>query len=210
MKKFFKSLSLICLALLIACPLMLAGCSKNFTINVSVEGEGMALLENVNSESVVGKNVVEKGEKFEIYIKPKTGYKIEKILIDGEEYKGYAASEHYYSFENVEDDHDIKIVFAADDVEVKLMCKSGTSYALYDTVSIKFGSFIDLDNYGGEGNKLWYKLIAGNREYAYNGQSEPDAEIADNHQSNMLVVRNVAGLTLYTDKTASELEDLLS
>ena len=68
MKKLFKSLSVICLALVLLCPLALVGCSKNYTINIQIvenEDGGAVYLKNVNSISAVGNNTVKEGEKFE-------------------------------------------------------------------------------------------------------------------------------------------------
>ena len=114
MKKFIKSLSLICLAILMVCPLMLAGCSKNFTVKVEMVGGGTSQILSHATEgvNVVGKNTVKEGSKFEIAIKPAEGYIISEIYIDNEEYtETYVNTGCEIYLDDIKADHTIKVVF---------------------------------------------------------------------------------------------------
>lgn len=151
MKKFIKSLSLICLAILMVCPLMLAGCSKNYTVTVEKVGGGTSQILSHATEgvNVVGNNTVEKGDKFEIAIKPENGYVIGEIYIDNEEYtETFTPTYHELYIDDIKADHKIKVVFEAIDRFVTFQCLEDGNTGVYVTYNqtITQGATVILDN----------------------------------------------------------------
>lgn len=215
MKKFFKSLSIICLALVLLCPLALVGCDKNYTINIEVaqgaEG-GFVYLKDVEGISVVGNTTVKSGEKFEYYVSPKNGYKISKVVVDGKEQTGFRDSGAYFYLEDIEKDHKIKVYFEAKKYEVNFYClTAGGVYELFNTVEVSYGSSIDLNqaSYGGA-IALWYKKINNQDVYLYNNSTDinaPKENITPGNlegiESNILFVHGEQNV--YCNKTAAEL-----
>lgn len=87
--KYILSAFVIMMAALVP-ALMLVGCKKHYTVTVTI-GEGVghgnvykvdALKERV---SLLGKNDLEEGSKFDYSVTPFTGYKIKYIKVDGTE-----------------------------------------------------------------------------------------------------------------------------
>ena len=214
MKKFMKSLSLICLAVLMLCPLMLAGCARNYTIDISIAGgKGFVLEKGYEAKNVVGSNVVKDGEKFEYFIKPNTGYQIAKIVIDGEEWtEDYTRDETgtYLSFEEVDKNHTVVVTFEAIDRQVTLYCMgAGGMYEVYNrtfttsagvsvvngVITVKHDSTLDLATnfaYGTGLGQVEWKLLK-------NGSSSAAA-------AEILISAN---RNLCTDLTATELDAIL-
>lgn len=130
MKKFIKSISMFCLALVMLVPAFaLAGCSKKYTITVSVEsGEGVVLKQSIidtDGKNYVGKNTVEEGEKFEYFVRPSTFYEIDKVVVNGEEIEVTDRAGFYPVIESVEKNYTIKVYFKIKKVTVKFACESG-------------------------------------------------------------------------------------
>lgn len=219
MKKYFKGLALACLAIIMFCPLIFAGCSKNYTIKISIaSGEGQVYKKDVNGISVLGNNTVKKGEKFEFFIEPASGYIISKIVIDGEEYdKSFTQDGCYLSFEDVDRNHNVEITFAFEEWTLNFMCLDDTTgtQVLYKQVSVTINSAVNLNNaeYGGENNKLWYTIDTTQGAetrvvYLCNGKSDPDQEADAGYEVNMLFVR-MNNLEVYSTLTKTQLDELL-
>ena len=143
MKKVLKSLSLICLAVLMVCPLMLAGCAKNYTISVQMTGHGQINQVTdgiVSATNVVGANKVKEGAWFEVAITPDTGYTIAEVLIDGEKFtETYEKTGFRYAFEDVSKNHTIAVTFEAIDRHVRFECldEGSSVYVLYNQTLTK-------------------------------------------------------------------------
>ena len=209
---------MICLVLIMLCPLALVGCDKNYTITISVEGggSGAVLLKNVENISVVGKNAVKEGEKFEYVIKPANGYEIGEIKIDGVIQTGYDKNDTGFAFEDIKDDHTVVVKFVAKRYEVSFYCLTeigGTEYEVYKTpLTIAYGQELNLNEseFGGE-IALWYERDekTSKRTYCYNGSSVSTDDIKEEYQSksNILYIRK--DKKLFCDKTALELESML-
>jgi len=211
MKKLFKSLSVICLALVLLCPLALVGCDRNYTVKIEIvqnEKGGFVYLKDVNGIPVTGENAVTEGEKFEYYVVPKTGYRISKVVIDGVEQTGYDDSGAYFFIEKVKKNCNVKVYFEAKKYTVTLNCKAeGGVFVAYKTVDVSYGSSLNLneDIYGGEANKLWYVIDNNKNTYLYNGLEDVSKDIPEGFEdSNLLFV--YGNINVYCDKTASELE----
>jgi len=217
MKKFFKSLTMICFALLLVLPLALVGCGRNYTIDIKIkEGEGFVYLKAVNGDPIIGKNAVDKGDKFEYFIKPNNGYEISKIEIDGEEYdKSYQKTGAYLFFDNVKANHVVEVSFVITQRTVEFYCWSDTlgDYELYNSIDVNYGSIVDLnqDSYGGEDNVLWFveDTTSGSvtYKYLYNGSDDPTDSVPANFESNKIYVR--ANWKVFTTKTSAELDSIL-
>lgn len=205
MKKFIKSFSMLCLALLIAVPVFaFAGCSKKFTISISIEsGSGnvykQAVLDaNGKMVNLVGDNAVEGGSKFEYKIAPAHGYEIEKVVVDGKEetltLEDKTESVALY-FDKVDKNHNVKVYFKKTTFVVNLKCADGETFK---TVNKLFGESIDLNEnqYGGQDNDFWYVLVEGTKTYV-------KTEVEN-------IVYVGSELTIYTDKTRAELEAIIA
>ena len=162
MKKIFKSVGMICLALIMLCPLALVGCDKNYKINIEItEGSGFVYKKNIEGASVSGRNTVDKGDKFEYFVTPDTGYEIDKVIVDGKPQTGFEKTGAYFCFENVKANHSVKISFITARHNVEFYCVgAGGAYELYKEVPVNHEANLDLNHvtYGGEANTLWYKI----------------------------------------------------
>lgn len=164
MKKFIKSLSFLCLALVMVVPMFaLAGCSKKWTVKVSIEsGQGVVMKKvkvDSDAESYVGKNTVEEGSKFEYLVSPATGYEIDKILVNDEEIEILNKEGFYPVIESVEKNYTIKVYFKVKKVQVIFACNNGSD--IIKTATLDYGTTINLNDakFGGENNDLWFVLI---------------------------------------------------
>jgi len=213
MKKFLKSLSVICLALVILCPLALVGCDRKYTIDIEVvQGQegGLVCLKDVPGISVARENVVAEGEKFEYYVVPSPGYKIAKILIDGKAKEiADPTTGIYLSFDEVKKNHKVKVYFAEADCTISFMCvAAGGGFELFKTVSAAKNSSIDLNQstYGGA-KALWYYKDGSQNIYFFNGLTTVTDTVPEGYEdSNILFVRGNA--EVYCNKTAAELIDM--
>lgn len=215
MKKVIKSLSIICLALLMICPLALVGCSKIYIITIEASAGGNVYKKDYEGITVKGSNEVEKGEKFEYYVKANTGYEIESITIDGSLYtESYDKNQTYLSFENVDKDHSVTIVFKALPRTIILMCKndSNSNYIQFgDPLTLNKGETIDFNNYGGVGNKNWYKKIGNNNYYLYNDSTSASDDVPAGYVSNVISYSpGVGNIVVYTDLTETEVRALFN
>ena len=216
MKKFFKSLTAICLMAVLLLPaLLLAGCTKNYTIKISIaEGEnyGQILANQQEGISVIGNNVVEGGSKFEYYIKANNGYEISEIVIDGEVQELSNKQEVYKFFDDIKTNHTVAVKFAKVKYEVTLMCRTedGTDYEEFEKILIEKDSALNLNSakYGGEANKNWFYKFGNKNYYIYNDSQDVNAEVPAPYESNMFYVRS--NRTIYTDKKASELPQIIA
>ena len=213
MKKVLKSLSLICLAILMVCPL-LVGCSKNLTINVSVEGVGggVYLFSNSQSENtgknIVGDNVVKEGNDFEYRVSPSHGYRIAKVEVDGMEVTLTDSEKKQgkvLALGNVKKDHNIKVSFELGEWEVKFKCIDG-EFAIRN-VTHNSALNVGTSEFGGENNELWYVINSGQRVYLINGQDDPSEGLATDWNKNQIVING--DRDIYCDLTLAELNALI-
>ncbi len=203
MKRFVKGILSACLVLMVVVlPLVFAGCSKNYTINIVIDGVGTVIKKGQDNISVVGKNAVKGEENFEFRIEPGEGKEIVKVEIDGEEYtESYSPEGFYYSFKEVKKNHTVKITFATKRFDVTFMClDANNNFVEYEALktSVTYKGTINLNEakYGGQDNELWF---------VKSGNNEVSIKSANN---NVFVVR--AKATLYCRKTAAELDALLA
>ncbi len=212
MKKIFKSISIICLMLIMLCPLALVGCDKHYTIDIDVvEGKGFVYLKDVEGISVVGDNAVDAGEKFEYYIVPRAGYRISKIVVDGKEQTNYSDTGAYLNFEDVKEDHNVDVYFIKTNLVVTFYCVSASgSFEVFKYVEVNDGGYVNLnETTNGGGVALWYRKDGTQNIYIYNhstdiNASKDDIDVNSGLESNILYVRNVDA-EIYCDKTADEL-----
>ncbi len=213
MKKFFKSLMSLTLALVLIIPvLLLAGCTKKYTVEVGIaEGDGFVYLYQHEGQSVLGKNVVSEGEKFEFLIKPKNdGWEIESIIEDGVLVtEDYSKEGTYRSFVDIKKNHTVEVKFKKIEFTITLMCvdeDDASAFVVFDTVTVKYDEELDLNQtqYGGMNNKNWWYTNSNNQKiYLYNNQTDIDVEPAQGYASNILVVKKTR--TLYSNKTAAQI-----
>lgn len=198
-KKFLIALSLI---LVVLCPLVFAGCSKNYTVNVVIkEGNGHAYLVRTESENAVGKNIVKKGDRFEIRVEPDEGQVISKIVINGEEVE----VENYPHIDAVKKDSTIEIYFATAQYNVTFWCrKAGGTYEEYESLRTKvtYKTILDLNDakYGGA-KDIWFTLDA-------ETNAEEHLYKAGDANSNKIKIRK--DLKLYCDLTKDQLDEALA
>ncbi|MBQ7466939.1 MAG: hypothetical protein IJS74_02575 [Clostridia bacterium] len=217
MKKLFKSILSLTIAFVLVLPLLvLAGCSKKYTITVAVKaGEGQVLLQQQSMEagsstSVVGKNSVAEGEKFEFLVSANAGYKIKSIKEDGVLVEAdYSKTKIYRSFVDVKANHKVEVEFEKYDYTVTIMCKNeaGTDYVQYgDILYVKSGDIVDFNAniYGGANNTNWFVYKPGSvKEYLFNGKSDVGAAADAGYEANIFAVRK--NWTVYTDLKAAEI-----
>lgn len=201
MKKFIKSLTMLCFALVLCVPMfMLAGCTKNYTITISVEaGKGSVYKakEDNGQENLLGKNTVKGGEKFEYYVVPATGYEIEKVVVDGEEVEITNDSGTYFYIEEVDKNHIIQAYFREKNYTITFQCSDGNEFFLQK--NCKFNSTIDLNakEFGGNDNDFWYVI-----------NSKNERETIRTKYNNKIYVSGA--LTIKTSKTKAELDAIIA
>lgn len=205
MKKFIKSLSIFCLMIAVCLPVLcLAGCSKNYTISISiVSGKGSVLQTQSESKSVVGKNTVKGDTKFEYLVKPAKHYEIDKIVVDGEEIEVTDKSGVYLYFDKVDADHSVDVTFKEQSYAVSLLCKKSgeEGFEVFKTLILAYGTNLNLgvNEYGGENNNLWYimKTVDGVLSPVYTTET-----------GNVVYVNG--SMQIFTNKTRAELEEIIS
>lgn len=201
MKKFIKSLTMLCFALVLCVPMfMLAGCTKNYTITISVEaGKGFVYKakEDNGQENLLGKNTVRGGEKFEYFVSPATGYEIDKIVVNGEEIEVTDTLKIYPYIEKVDKNYIIEVYFKEKIYTVTFQCSDGNE--LFLQKNYKFNSIIDFNakEFGGNNNDFWYVIDSENHNIS----------IKESHNNRLTVGRD---LTIRTSKTKAELEAIIA
>jgi len=215
MKKFIKTISTICLVLLMAVPMMLlAGCSKNYTIEIIVDGGNGGVFKHKTEVSVIGKNTVEGDEKFEYSISPYTGNEIESIFIDGVKQEVTSPSGMWLYFDNITENHTVVVKFKPIECTVLFMCRNDadTDYIEFKRISVNYNANIHnyIEQYGGANNKLWYTLSGEDKIYTYNGSKNLNDPLPSDSVANTFYIGSVGTTTLYTDMTKTQLEALIS
>lgn len=207
MKKFLKSISVICLMLVMALPItLLAGCTKNYTINVSIASGseyGQVLANQEEGRSILGKNTVEEGTKFEYLVKAKENCEIESIVVDGKAIEITNKVAMYPVFEEVTGSHTVVVKFKRATVVVNLFAKNDEDQTvLWKTIQVEYQSTLDFNaaEFGVPNNKDWKK---GDGTYLYNNSKDANAEIPSGYKSNKVTIRGE--MSFYTDKKVSEL-----
>ena len=158
MKKFKSFLTAIVL-LFVACatPMILAGCAKTYTVDVSIVGgnnNGGWVYHKSNTQSIsaYGENAVTGGEKFVVYVAPSDGYEIESITVNGEPYGKIFDKAGSYITTTIEEDTSIVVAFQRSTYSFKLLAStynqagSHTGYAEYTgyTLTAKMKDVITL------------------------------------------------------------------
>lgn len=216
MKKFLKCLSIMCLALVMFLPIMLAGCAKNYTITIEVENNvgGSVYLKGADGKLVVGRNTVKQGEKFEYFVKPDTGYVISKITQDGEELeKNYDKDGAYLAIDEVTKNSSIVVTFARREWVVTFECFDDGEYKTYTTKKVMHQSVLDLTNdpLNVEGAHWYVVLSNGRKQYLENGKN--DLADDDSHIPEGFIPYTIfigSNKTIRTDLSSSELESLIN
>lgn len=167
MKKFIKSLTMLCFAIVLCVPMLVfAGCTKNYTINVSVKaGEGNVykkVLEDKDQKNYVGKNTVKGGEKFEYNVAPAYGYEIDKVVVNGEEEAVTNSAGTYFYINEVDKNYEIEVYFKVKKFTVTFSCSDGAEF--YMQRNYDYGTYVDLSatEFGGSGNDFWYVIDSKN------------------------------------------------
>lgn len=201
MKKFIKSLTMLCFAIVLCVPMLVfAGCTKNYTINVSVKaGEGNVykkVLEDKDQKNYVGKNTVKGGEKFEYYVVPSTGYEIEKVVVNGEEANVTNVAGTYFYIDKVDQNYTIEVYFKEKMFTVTFQCSDGAEFYLQK--NYKFGTYIDFNDneFGGNNNNFWYVLDSSNNKKS----------ISAEHNNRLFVGGD---MIIKTSKTLAELNSAI-
>lgn len=201
MKKFIKSLTMLCFALVLCVPMfMLAGCTKNYTITVSVEaGKGFVYKakEDNGQKNLLGKNTVKGGEKFEYFVSPATGYEIDKIVVNGEEIEVTDTLKIYPYIEKVDKNYIIEVYFKEMICTVTFQCSDGNE--LFLQKNYKYGSTIDFNakEFGGNNNDFWCVIDSNNHSVS----------IKESHNNRLTVGRD---LIIKTSKTKAELDAIIA
>lgn len=149
-------------------PLVLVGCSKNYTVNIEVStAGGSVFLKDEDGKVIIGRNTIKKGEKFEFFVKPVNGYQIENVVIDGEEQPhNYDVDGAYFNIEKVDKNQTVEVSFTAKYWTVTFEYLDGGIYKPYATRKVKHQSALDLSN---DELKIdgahWYAVLSGNKKY---------------------------------------------
>ena len=201
MKKFIKSLTMLCLALVLCVPMfMLAGCTKNYTITFSVEaGKGFVYKakEDNGQENLLGKNTVKGGEKFEYLVSPSSGYEIDKIVVNGEEIEVTDTLKIYPYIEKVDKNYIIEVYFKEMICTVTFQCSDGNE--LFLQKNYKYGSTINFNakEFGGNNNDFWCVIDSNNHSVS----------IKERYNNSLTVGRD---LIIKTSKTKAELDAIIA
>lgn len=201
MKKFIKSLTMLCFALVLCVPMfMLAGCTKNYTITFSVEaGKGFVYKakEDNGQENLLGKNTVRGGEKFEYFVSPATGYEIDKIVVNGEEIEVTDTLKIYPYIEKVDKNYIIEVYFKEMICTVTFQCSDGNE--LFLQKNYKFNSIIDFNakEFGGNNNDFWYVVNSKNEQMSIKTKYNNRISVS-------------GALTIKTSKTKAELDAIIA
>ncbi len=88
MKNLKYILSAFVIVIALSLPIFLTGCTKHYTVSVSINGVGGSVVK-VDSlthikKDLVGDNDVEEGSNFEYAVAPNNHYHIKSIIVDGE------------------------------------------------------------------------------------------------------------------------------
>lgn len=217
MKKFFKIFLALSLALVCIVPigLTLAGCSKNYTVNVEIKaGNGDVFIKNVDGQSVVGRNTVKSGEKFEFFVSPQNGYIIDKVVIGGVEQDpaGYDATGAYLYIEKVQKNTTVEVTFKRREWTVTFKCKGAAEgeWETYTTKNVLHEGTLDLtsDPLKKDGVNWYAVLSSGKKYYLNNGREDPtlDPQVAGYIPYVIFVTRDIE---VRTDLTRAELVAIL-
>ena len=200
MKKLFKSMLVVCLAIVAICPVIFTACAKTYTITISVQTEGgKVYAANEESKQIHGENNVKEDENFEYFVKPVTGYQIAKVEVDGKEYtEEYNKNGCYLSVLGVKSNHSIKVWFEKVSVSVRLVCSDGE----LTTITVKYGDLVDLNEYGGAVDNGWYIEKNASKIYLFEGDTD--------RASNTLTIWSVESVEIKTDtKTIAQIQALM-
>lgn len=159
MKKFIKSLSLAFVFLALAVVPLLAGCSKTYTVDVSITGgnyNGGYVTYN-KGISVYGKTAVEEGEDFKFTISPKDGYYISAVKIDGQAYtETFKSSGFTLTLENISSNRTVEVTFDKVSHNITLLACSyneggeNLGFSFYKSYSVVHGEKLTFSEFNSE------------------------------------------------------------
>ena len=219
MKKIIKAISLVCLAFLLVCPVLLTGCAKNLTLNFAVEGKGGSFYKFSNSteemtgESISGDILIKEGSNFEYRVMPDNGYKIKELVIDGqavslsddEKEDGFIRA-----FENIQENHTVRVSFEAREWDVTFVCaKEGSEPEFFTYKKVVNGTTINVgtNEFGGEGNAYWYTIVDAKKIYIINGQDDLEKTIAADWVENQIIINS--DRTIFCTLSKAELQSVI-
>ena len=213
MKKSFKSFALVFLLAIVAVMPLLAGCSKTFTVDVSITGgnQNGGYVTHNSGYSVYGKNAIDEGENFVFTISSKGGYYISDIKVDGVSLvKDYNIYNYEFSLSNVRKDTSVEVTFEKDSFVVELFCTkestpgfdAGFEAEPYKLYSVLYGdTFKGLLEFGVSTNVFFY----------YNADTNAPVYINTLQGINIWTTgKHGSAFVIYTNKTAAELDALLA
>lgn len=166
MKKVLKSLSLAFVFLALAVVPLLVGCSKTYTVTVSVTGgnQNGGFVTYRGGISVYGKTAVDEGEDFVFTISPKDGYYIHEIKIDNKVYdKSFNKNGYTLTLEKVSSNREVNVTFApTNGYEITLYCceynegGQNTGLVKYKTYNVLYAEKLDLSEFGDNIDDVFY------------------------------------------------------
>lgn len=216
MKKIIKAISLVCLAFLLVCPVFLTGCAKNLTLNFQVEGKGGSFYKFSNSteemtgEPISGDVLIKEGSNFEYRVKPDSGYKIKELIIDGEVVSlsdDKKVEGVIRAFENINQNHTIKVSFEAREWNVTFVCaKEGSEPEFFKLKSVLNNTAINVgtNEFGGQDNNYWYVFVGAKKTYLVNGQEELERPLATDWVENQIIINS--DRTIFCTLSKAELQ----
>lgn len=182
MKKVLKSLSLAFVFLALAVVPLLAGCSKTYTVNVTITGgnQNGGFVTYNGGISVYGKTAVEEGEDFIFTISPKDGYYIHEIKIDGEVYNSsYNKAGYTLTLDDVSANREVNITFApTDGFTVTLYaCEyneggQNMGFKKYKEYTVKYAEKLTLEEYGEDVDNIFYYVRKSDNENVFINTTE--------------------------------------
>ena len=220
MKKIIKAISLVCLAFLLVCPVLLTGCAKNLTLNFAVEGKGGSIYKFSNSTeemtgaSISGDILIKEGSNFEYRVMPDNGYKVKEFVIDGQTVSLSDAEKmdgFIRAFENIQENHTVRVSFEAREWDVNFVCaKEGSEPEHFTYKKVINGTTINVgtNEFGGEGNGYWYVLVGTKKVFLVNGQDDLEKSLAADWVENQIVINS--NRTIFCTLSKAELESIIA
>ena len=222
MKKILKSISLMCLALLLICPVFLTGCSKNLTLNFTVEGVGGSFYkfsdstDEMTGKSISGETVIKEGSTFEYSVIPDYGYLIKELFVDGEVVQLSDREKEegtVRNLSNIKANHEVKATFELREWSVKFVCVGNglTNPELFVLKKVLHNTAINVgtNEFGGADNAFWYTIKQnGDIEFSINGQDDPEKALAADWQKNQIIINS--DRVVYCNLTLAQLQAKLA
>ncbi|MGN0961241.1 MAG: hypothetical protein ACI4PF_03475 [Christensenellales bacterium] len=119
---------------------------KQYRLTVINDSEHGTIYPDLNNET--RSVMVDEGDSYTFTIRPKEGYKVDNLLIDGE----LVEAQEIYTFEDVDGDHSIGAVYSQIEVDSRFNIKSltlkGMSFTVrsIETISVGDKIYFNIDN----------------------------------------------------------------